>query len=104
MDAVANLKVQVPGRALQVQALIGVELSGNSGKYTFPAGIVHVLDSFKMLQRNGLNIFLIYLECRREAKAVKRVFTRVFTGKGGACVVARAGLFQNEKPLSMAGT
>jgi hypothetical protein len=91
MDAVANLKVQVPGCALQIQALIGVELSGNSGKYAFPAGIVHGVDSFKIWRLLGVNIFLIYLQFRPEAKAVKRVFTRVFTGKGGEWLVDACG-------------
>ena len=43
VDAIADLKVQVPRRALQIQALICVELGGDSGKYAFPAGVLHGL-------------------------------------------------------------
>jgi len=68
-----------------------VEFGGDSGKYAFPAGIVHGSDSFNIWQLVGLNMFLIYLECRPQGAPVKTIFTRVYTGTGSATGSSAAG-------------
>ena len=39
VDAVADLEVDVPGRAFGVDGLVGVELGGDGGKDALPAGL-----------------------------------------------------------------
>ena len=41
MNAIANLEVDVLGRALRVNAFVSMELGGDGGKNALPAGIVH---------------------------------------------------------------
>jgi hypothetical protein len=41
VDAIADLEIDVAGRALGINALVGVELGGNGGEDALPAGIAH---------------------------------------------------------------
>jgi hypothetical protein len=51
VDAVADLEVDVPGRAFGVDALVGVELGGDGGEDALPAGRAHGWNSCGWVKR-----------------------------------------------------
>lgn len=63
VDAVADLEVDMTGRALCIDALVGVELGGDGGEDALPAGIAHLIapcGCAVVWKRRTLNILRIY--------------------------------------------
>jgi hypothetical protein len=70
VDAVADLEVDVPGRAFGVDALVGVELGGDGGKDALPAGRCSWMELLwvgeTVDRRSLLNILAEYLKYLRK--------------------------------------
>jgi hypothetical protein len=50
MDAVADLKIDLPGGSLRINTFIRMELGRDGRENTFPTGVIHVV----LLKQKGL--------------------------------------------------